>query len=66
MEGSEGMGVNELASQQASEGREQPPSRPLAECHGGERVVRHMHAASKPRTLFFASLNEESTVLYGE
>jgi hypothetical protein len=60
-EGSEGMGVNEQASKQASKrGREQPPSRQRAECHGGERVVRHMHAASNPHTLFFASLNEES------
>jgi hypothetical protein len=37
-----------------------------AECYGGERVASLMHTASYPRTLFFAFLNEESTILHCE
>ena len=68
-EGGEGMGVNERSSERASEegsSLRALASRQRVECHGGERVALHMHAASNPHTLFFASLNEEFTVLYGE
>ncbi len=63
--GKRGNGSKRAIEQASKRGRDQPPSRQRAECHGGEQVACHMHAASNPRTLFFASL-KKSTVLYGE